>query len=190
MRPVMLQSIPLLSLLILAGCGGSQAPPTPTLPPPQGVTNHDLGIRLASVPADFKVVKNQGDILELAPSDPAVAGNVVFSLGPEGEVNLVAAMKAHRRHIEEQPGGEYKGGQELVTPLGSAFYSRGRYSAGDQEMEETVVVVLDPGAQRILYMTYRYPAGADSSVRVQQLLDLLGEVESASSSAAGGAANE
>ncbi len=181
MRPIMLRSIPFLSLLVLAGCGGSQAPATPTPPPPQGVTNQDLGIRLASVPADFKVVKNQGDTLELAPSDPAVEGDVVFSLGPKGEVNLVAAVKAHRRHIEEQPGGAYKGGQELVTPLGSAFYSRGRYRAGDKEMEETVVVALDPGAQRILYMTCRYPAGADSSVRVQQLLDLFGEVEAIAS---------
>lgn len=169
----------LLALVVITGCGRAKAPATP--PTPREVVNRDLGIRLAAVPSDFKVVTNQGEILELEPSNPELAGKVVFNVGPRGSVNLVAAVKSHRQHIEELPGGDYKGGQELVTPLGSAYYSRGRYREGSSEMEETVVVVLDPGADRILYLTYRYPAGVDSSVRVQQLLDLLGEVEAAPS---------
>jgi hypothetical protein len=71
------------------------------------------------------------------------------------------------------PGADYKGGQELVTPLGSAFYSRGRYLAGAELVEDTVLVSKHPSSNRLLVISYRYPAGADSSVRVQQLLEIV-----------------
>ena len=45
------------------------------------------------------------------------------------------------------------------------------------EIEETVIFALHPDADRIMTITYRYPAGVDSSVRVQQLFDVLGAVE-------------
>jgi hypothetical protein len=142
------------------------------------MSNPALGIRLASVPAEFEVTANQGLQIELAPADPSVEGRVWFEVGPVEEgLNLVAVVKGHQRRIEELPGADYKGGQELVTPLGTAFYSRGRYLAGMTETEETVVFVRHPAEIRLLTVTYRYPAGVDSSVRVQQLLDLVGEVE-------------
>jgi len=60
-----------------------------------------------------------------------------------------------------------------VTPHGSAFYSRGRFLAGSELVEDTVVVLKHPSASRLLTIGYRYPAAGDSSVRVQQLLDLV-----------------
>jgi hypothetical protein len=105
----------------------------------------------------------------------------VFTVGPEKpNVNLVAAVKRHQRHVEEQPQAEYRGGQELVTPMGAAFYSRGRFLVGLAETEETAVMLLHPDSSRLLTITYRYPAGTDSSVRVQQLLDILAVLEGAS----------
>jgi len=161
-----------------------EAPPAPSLPT---VTNQALGIRLTALPADFTVATNEGDILELAPSSSEVEGRVLFSVGPEKpNVNLVAAVKRHQRLVEEQPEAEYKGGQELVTPLGAAFYSRGRYLAGLDEVEETAIFLLHPTQARLLTITYRYPAGVDSSVRVQQLLDILAVLEGATGPVAPG----
>lgn len=144
----------------------------------QVVTNDVLKLRLTSIPSEFVVTLNEGDQLELAPASPAVEGRVWFTLGPEERgVNLVAAVKRHQRHIEELPGADYKGGQELGTELGTAFYSRGRFLAGTTETEETAVFIQHPTQSRLLTIAYRYPANVDSSVRVQQLLDLLAEVD-------------
>jgi hypothetical protein len=157
------------------GCGGGSSEPEVDL----GVTNDALQLRLTSVPSEFVVTVNDGDRLELAPASQSVQGRVWFTLGDEDRgVNLVAAVKRHQRQIEELPGADYKGGQELATPLGTAFYSRGRFLAGTTETEETAVFIQHPTRSRLLTISYRYPADVDSSVRVQQLLDVLGEVDS------------
>jgi hypothetical protein len=156
------------------GCGGGGQ--EPEVDP--GVINDVLQIRLTAIPSEFVVTVNEDDRLELEPSSQEVAGRVWFTLGPEDRgVNLVAAVRRHQRHIEEFPQADYKGGQELVTPLGTAFYSRGRYLAGLTETEETAVFIQHPTQTRLLTISYRYPADVDSSVRVQQLLDVLGEVD-------------
>jgi hypothetical protein len=176
MKNLTLMCFALCSVTLLSSCAGEpEAPPPPTLPT---VTNQALGIRLTALPADFVVAANEGDTLELAPSSREVEGRVLFSVGPEKpNVNLVAAVKRHQRLVEERVEAEYKGGQELVTPLGAAFYSRGRYLAGLDEVEETAIFLLHPSQARLLTITYRYPAGVDSSVRVQQLLDILAVLE-------------
>ena len=169
-------TIGVLSLLVAMaiGCGGGGQEPEVA----PGVTNDVLEIRLASIPPEFVVTVNEDDRLELEPSSQEVAGRVWFTVGLEDRgVNLVAAVRRHQRHIEEFPQADYKGGQELVTPLGTAFYSRGRYLAGITETEETAVFIQHPTQPRLLTISYRYPADVDSSVRVQQLLDVLGEVE-------------
>jgi len=162
------------AVVLMLSCG--EAPPPQ--PVPVSVTNQALGIRLAAVPADFEVTVNEGPTLELQPRAPGVKGRLWFEVGPEGPaVNVVAAMKNHQREIEERPGAVSKGAQELITNLGAAFYSRGQYLGGTTRMEETAVFVGHPSEPRLLTVIYRYPAGVDSSVRVQQLLEVLGEVE-------------
>ncbi len=161
-------------VLLAAACGSREPAPAPDI----SVTNDALGLRLSAVPADFEVAVNDGDVFELVPVEETVGGRAVFSVGPEGEViNLIAVVKQHQQHIEEMPEAEYKGGQELVTPYGTAFYSRGRYLAGLADTEETNIFLKHPFEDRLLTISYRYPAGADSSVRVQQLLDILAVIE-------------
>ena len=172
------RGVAVVGLVTLIGCG--IGPPDPEAPISTAVVNDPLGIRLATVPADFEVEVNAGDRLELVPSEPSVGGRIVFSVGEEDEsLNLIAAVKRHQQRIEELPEGEYKGGQELVTPTGPAFYSRGRYLAGLTETEQTEIYLVHPLQSRLLTLSYTYPAGGDSSVRVQQLLDVLGYLEGA-----------
>ena len=164
-------SLVIASIALLAAACGPQQPAAPVV---ESVTNVTLDIRLDPLPTDFAVAVNDGRRLELVPAVDAVGGRVVFEVGDEEpEVNLVAAVKRHQLQVEQMPGAEYKGGQELVTPHGSAFYSRGRFLAGSELVEDTVVVLKHPSASRLLTIGYRYPAAGDSSVRVQQLLDLI-----------------
>lgn len=167
-------ALALAAAVALAACQNRQ-PPAPV---DLSVTNEALGLRLTSLPSEFVVDVDQGADLELVPADDSVGGRVTFSVGEEETgINLVAAVKRHQRMIEEQPESDYQGGQELVTPFGTAFYSRGRFLSGLDEIEETVLLLKHPTASRLLTISYRYPAGADSSVRVEQLLDILGVLE-------------
>jgi len=164
-------SLVIASIALLAAACGPEEPAAPVV---DSVTNVTLDIRLDPLPTDFAVAVNDGRRLELVPAVDAVGGRVVFEVGDEEpEVNLVAAVKRHQLQVEQMPGAEYKGGQELVTPHGSAFYSRGRFLAGTELIEDTVVVLKHPSASRLLTIGYRYPAAGDSSVRVQQLHDLV-----------------
>lgn len=160
------------SIALLAAACTPDQPPAPVV---ESVSNETLGILLDPLPPDFVVAVNDGRRLELAPAVDKVGGRVAFEVGdPEPEVNLVAAVNRHRFQVEAKPGADYKGGQELVTPHGSAYYSRGRFLDGTELVEETVVVLEHPSASRLLIISYRYPAAGDSSVRVQQLLELVG----------------
>jgi len=168
-------------IVLAAACGGPDQPEAPVI---DSVTSEVLGIRLDPMPPDFTVAVNDERGLELAPADAKVAGQVVFEVGDEEPlIDLVAAVQRHQRRVEGMPGADYKGGQELVTPLGSAFYSRGRYLAGADLVEETVLVTKHPSSNRLLAISYRYPAAGDSSVRVQQLLEIVSVVQSLGSSA-------
>ena len=150
----------------------------PAPPPDPGVTNAELGIRLAAVPEGFEVARNDRAVLELRPVGGIVGGTILFTVGPEETgVNLVAAVKAHQARIENLPNGEYQGAQELQGPLGTAYYSRGRYQGGDELEEETVILSQHPSQSRLLEITYRYPAGDDSAARVKELIGVLAEVE-------------
>ena len=163
-------------VVVLAACCAACSPQQ--APPEGGYSNLDLGIRLAAVPDGFAVAVNQGSSFELRPTDETVGGLLWFGVGPEVEgVNLVAAVNKHQARIEGLPGGDYKGAQELQGPLGTAFYSRGRYLDGETETEETILVTIHPKGNRMLTITYRYPAGNDSAARVEQLIETLAFVE-------------
>lgn len=173
MRRLAHATLALAAAVLLATCA-----PAPTTPPDTSVTNAELGIRLAAVPEGFEVARSEGAVLELRPVGGIAGGSVLFAVGPEETgVNLVAAVKAHQAHIEGLPGGEYQGAQELQGPLGTAFYSRGRYQGADGLEEETVILSLHPSQSRLLEITYDYPAGDDSAARVKELIGVLAQVE-------------
>jgi hypothetical protein len=172
------------SIALLAAACTPDQPPAPVV---ESVANETLGVLLDPLPPDFVVAVNDGRRLELEPAVDKVGGRVVFEVGDEEpEVNLLAAVKRHQLQVEQMPGADYKGGQELVTPHGSAFYSRGRFLTGTELVENTVIVLKHPSANRLLIISYRYPAGGDSSIRVQQLLDLLSVLQGPGSDAAAG----
>jgi len=177
-------SLAIVSIALLAAACDPEQPAAPVV---ESVSNETLDIRLDPLPPDFVVAVNDGASLELAPAVEKVGGRVVFEVGDEEPlIDLVAAVNRHRFQVEAKPGAEYKGGQELVTPHGSAFYSRGRFLDGTTLVEETVVVLKHPSASRLLVISYRYPAAGDSSVRVQQLLDLVSVLQVPGSGAAAG----
>ena len=166
--------LPILIALSVAACAGPPAPP----PDPGGVENLDLGIRLTAVPDGLVVTDNQGTSLQLRPADENTGGVLWIAVGPEQTgVNLVEAVKAHQEQIEGLPEGNYKGAQELQGPLGTAFYSRGRFVETEVTEEETVLLTIHPSGNRMLTISYRYPAGEDSAQRVEQLIEVLSYVE-------------
>lgn len=165
--------VPVLIAMSVVACAGPQA-----TPPDPGIENLDLGIRLAAVPDGLVVTENQGTSLQLRPADENVGGVLWIAVGPEQVgVNLVEEVKAHQERIEGLPEGDYQGAQELQGPLGTAFYSRGRFVEGGALVEETVILTLHPAGDRLLSISYRYPAGDDSARRVEQLIDVLSYVE-------------
>ena len=142
------------------------------------VENMELRLRLAGVPSGFMIVMNDGDQLILEHAEDATEGQILFAnRPPEVGQNLPAEVKAHQVFIENQEESDYLGGQELISQLGTSFYSRGRYLHDGTEIEETKIFALHPYKDRIMTITYRYPVGDDSSVRVQQLFEVLGVVE-------------
>jgi len=159
--------------LLALSCGGPAPPPEPYL-----IQNLDLGITLSGLPDGLVLASNQGTSLELRPSDPLVGGILWFEVGPEQEgVNLVAAVQAHQARVEGKVDAAYQGGQELQGDFGTAFYSRGRYTEGDEPVEETVIFMIHPAGNRLLGIHYRYPAGDDSAARVEQLIDVVSYLE-------------
>lgn len=162
----------LFAALALITCSGNPAQSTGP------IVNSELGIQLAAVPAPFKVVENKGTSLQLAVDGDPTKGRVDFFVGPPqpSGVNLVAEINSKKPEIEAQPGGKFLGTVELGTPIGSAFTARGQYDGPTGRMEETWVLALHPSGDRLLSMVYRYPANKDSGKRVEQMMDLVGEV--------------
>ncbi len=170
--PALLAATALL-VVAAAGCARQQSP-APAAPAGPAVVNADLGIALATLPEGFTVETNQASELVFAPVNPATPGRITFQVGPEETgVNLVAAVKAHQAQVESEPDAAYEGARELVGPLGSAFWSRAKVDGH----EEVKLFTIHPSGNRLLTITYTYPANGDSGQRVQQALDVLAEVE-------------
>ena len=171
--------LPVLFAVSACGAGEKKA----AEPEPVRIESPSLGIVLVDPPAEFEVASNgEGRLVLRAPD----GGTVTLERGTEAEdSNLVQAVKDHQAAIEGREGGEYLGVRELVTPLGSAFWSRGRYPGEHGTLEETRIVTLHPSGQGILTLTYVYPAGEDSSARIQSLLGLVVAVEALQPQATG-----
>lgn len=177
LRTLLLVSVLGAFSILIATCG---APPEPDVveKPAVIVENDILRLRLAPMPPGFDLKTNKGDQLIIEPADQAAQGLIAFQvMAPDAGQDLTFEVKSHRAFIENQPEGVFSGGQELISQLGTTFYSRGRYLVGENEIEETVVFALHPDGDRMLTITYRYPAGIDSSVRVEELFEVLASVE-------------
>ncbi len=144
------------------------------------IENPQIGIRLVGLAADFAIAENEGACLVLVCNDPTRPGQISFlATNEEAGVNLVAATTAHREEITAKKEGIYKGGRELIGPFGPAFYSRGEFKDGDETKEETRLFTLNPGAKGLLTLIYSYPAGNDSTLRVNELMEVFSSLEAA-----------
>ncbi len=159
--------------LSLAACGSGTSTPAAT----ERIENTELGLAIAGLPAAFEVAENAGETLHLGVPDVDGAG-VEITIGPleMGGINLVEVVKERRAAMEAE--GLYYGNRELMTPTGPAYTTRGQITGPDGPVEVTAVYSLHPdGSDRLMTVTYRYPGGGDSQARVNELLELLGEIE-------------
>lgn len=167
--------LPILAALLLVGPFVACARPAPESEPPAAVTNDALALSLSGVPAPFEVGLNEGEHLELVTADGT--GHVEFRVGPASQYpNLKEVAESYGHSFEERPSGEYHGSLELSTPWGPAYYSRGSWQGEGARKEETRVFALHPtGSDRLLEVSYVYPAG-EGQQRVQELFAVLAEV--------------
>lgn len=167
----------LASLLALPfACGGSGAPPAAV---PERVENAGLGVVFTELPAGVRVVRNDGATLELAAADEAGEGTLrVIASEPRVEsINLVEEAKAFGAEATAG-GGEFFGGNELVTPYGSAYTVRATVDGG--AVEERRVLMVHPGdSDRLLTLALSYPPGDKEGARrrLQQMLELVTVLE-------------
>ncbi len=163
-------------LAVSLGACQKAAEPAPTV----RVENPQLGMAIAALPADFTLVSSDGATIELAPSAAELTGTVRVIAGEAetGGINLVAALKQHEAEILERPDGEYKGQAEYVSPLGTTYASRGRFSDQGGTVEERVILMVHPWGDRTLKVIYLYPAGDDTQERLDALMNgVVGELE-------------
>ncbi len=169
---------------LLTACQEKEAPAPP--PPPVRVENPQMELAIAALSPDFAVVSSDGATIELRPTGKNAAGEGLtgtISVSADesglGGPNLVAATQAHKAAILERPDGEYKGQAEYMSPMGTTFASRGRYTGDAGTVEERIVLMVHPWGDRILRVTYTYPAGDDTQARLDALMTgVVGEIES------------
>jgi hypothetical protein len=179
----------LLLLPLLAGCagggGGDDVEPAAPAAEPQRVENEAVGVAVV-VPADsrFELESNEGDEIRLRfPGDREFEpGTVIYRAEAEQYfgVNLVEAVNQRKADLEGMAGGQFFGQVELGGPLGTAYSTRGRYTdeAGN-EVEEVRIFTVHPAGNRLLHMTYRYPAtpGQTEARMMDQAFEAFGYVE-------------
>ena len=173
-------------LLGVAAAGIALALASCRTPPPAGagrVENAHLDLAIAALPAAFEVDANDDASFRFRAT--ASEGVLWIQAGPEqvSGVNLVEQVKQRRAWFQEALEGQYFGNRELATPNGPAFTARGAYRLEENRVEETWVYTLHPSANRLLTVTYRYPAGEESQKRIGELMEILGEVEALSTTA-------
>lgn len=180
--------LPLFFAVLFVGCqpGADSGDGATDAEAAKRVENAELGVAIADLDPFFEVRSNEGDTIVLVPAaeteegEPIKGELTIRASEPKamGGVNLVAAVEEHELALESRPNGEFSGQRELGGPLGTAFYSRGRFDAEDgTRMEETVIFTIHPAGDRRLELAYVYPAGDDSQARVQdQLFAVFGEI--------------
>jgi hypothetical protein len=172
--------VPLVGVVVVGslGVGCARRAPAPPHPLPR-VANAALGIVVDELPSAFRVVSNEGERLVLAPKatdDPARLTIAVGPLQPKG-VNLVHWVETQPGEFTGKAEGVFLGAKKLITPIGTAYSARGRYRTEHGLVEEMRILAVHPAAPRLLMASYVYPAGADVTVRAQQLLDIFAQIE-------------
>jgi len=164
--------------LVVAACGG----PAPEVAAPAAlpVENAALGLRLTGLPEGVAVAVNQGERLILDAPSGAVLGTATIALQAtaSASVNLVAEARAFGEAAAAEEGGKFFGGNELVTPFGTAYTVRALVDRG--LVEERVVFLLHPdGSGRLVVVRLRYPPGDGDAVRARmtQAMELVGALE-------------
>lgn len=171
-----LYSLAALLPLVALGCGKT-SPSHPVIP--ERVENAALGVAFTELPEGVRVARNEGAALELVVADDAGDGTLkVVASEPRVEsINLVEEAKAFGA-AATAGGGEFFGGNELVTPYGSAYTVRATIDGG--AVEERRVLMVHPGdSDRLLSLALTYPPG-DKEVarrRLQQMLELVTVLE-------------
>lgn len=167
-------------LAFAAGCGGE---PATELQAPQRVESPGLGIALAALPRGF-VLESDGEggiVLGRHPELPPGTVTIEATEAQQAGVNLVVAVNDQKTRIESLPEGKFQGQTELAGPTGRAYLTRGRYlEPAGTRVEELRIFTLHPeypAVNRMLTLTYVYPAAGDSTERAEQIMEVLGEVE-------------
>ena len=175
-------------VLMLIGC--AQAPPEPETGP-EPIVNEQLNLSFPKVPQHFEVDINSGSQLELRVKDGIEIADGVAKTGrmwvtvderSDFGIDLVGIMQGQKDEFLALEGGSFSGSQQLGTPSGLAYYSRGQFDVDGARQEETRVHMVHPTENRLVTFYYRYPPGEDSGERVQELLVWVGELEPAASS--------
>lgn len=179
----------------LAACGERAAEAPPAGAEPTRVENPALGIALVGYEeAGFELVSAEGETFELRrPAEVDAEGNatnaeatLTYRAGPPqaAGVNLVAAVNDQKADMEARPGGHFEGQAELMSQIGRAYSTRGRYKVDDgsgdagAEREEIRVFAVHPNGDRLLWMTYRYRPTADNArARMNEAMAALGLIE-------------
>jgi hypothetical protein len=175
------------AVLATSACGPKATDEeSPAAGPP--ATNQELGITLSSVPAGFRVLRNEGAELVLERTDPEDAAVLELLVGPaqSAGINLKERVWEEKARIESLPGGDYKGQNELAgADIGTIYTSRGRFL--DEEgraVEEYRALAVHPIASedehRVLILDYEYPPTERTGERLNQLMQVLEVVGPAS----------
>ena len=167
-----------LAVLALPACGEPPSPPAQA--EPKAVENAALGLAVRPLPPGFTVAENVGERLAFDAVADGIPGNAAIAVGPPASsgINLVAEAKAWGEQAGAAPGGKFFGGNELVTPFGSAFTVRALVDGG--ATEERRIYLLHPGGgDRLVTLSLRYPPSQPEAARdrLQQLMDLLASLE-------------
>ena len=179
-------SSPLLSwiaLTLAAGLFSACPAREPTPPEPEPVINQQLNLSFPALPTGFKVESNQAGDLRLALHDEERVGSMWVEVGERSDygIDLRGIVNSQKALYEEKAGGSYAGGRKLVTPVGEAYYSRGRLDGPEGQVELTKVFLVHPAENRLVTFYYQYPAGDDSAERLPELFEWLENLEPASS---------
>lgn len=188
-RAALLRLGPVLGLAVAAATGcGPQREGTTTAIEPSGVErveNAALGIALVGPQAaGFDVVANEGETLALVrhATETEAEATLTYETSPPqlAGINLVDAVNQQKAEIEARPDGRFFGQIQLMSQLGNAYSTRGRYAGAGGETEEVRIFAVHPAGDRLLSLTYRYrptPGEAGSKARSEQAMAALGLIE-------------
>jgi hypothetical protein len=181
--------LPALALAVAAaaGCGPEREGTTTAIEPTgaERVENQSLGIALVGPQAaGFDLVANEGETLALVrhATEAETEATLTYEASPPqlAGINLVDAVNQQKAAIEARPDGRFFGQIQLMSQLGNAYSTRGRYAAAGGETEEIRIFAVHPAGDRLLSLTYRYrPAvgEAGSKARSEQAMAALGLIE-------------